>query len=131
MQLHRNEGARANILAFTSWIAFVKFLMSKKWWAIVNQLHVYTAGRELELPRDATLGDILAGTYGKMDKENPLRVIWIPGKSGDYEKEFPSLSWLCGGKRREVMNLPASETLSIAAEDQDDRLPNYEEATNC
>jgi len=74
VQLHRNEGARADVFAFTSSIAFVKFRMSKKWSGIVNHLHVYTAGRELELPRYTTLGDILAGTYGKMDKENPLRV---------------------------------------------------------
>src|SRR5271170_3358698 len=84
-QLHRDEGPGANIFAFVSWITFVKH-RKREWWRMINHLHVYTAGSDLEIPRDATLADILSGKYGKMDQEHPLRVVWIPGKRGGFDQ---------------------------------------------
>jgi hypothetical protein len=65
-----------------------------------------------------------------MDQEHPLRVVWIPGDKGDFDQSFPSLSWVCGGRKRGVMHLLSSEIPSAAAEDKDDRLPTYEELPN-
>ena len=94
---------------------------------MINHLHVYTAGSDLEIPRDATLTDILSGKYGKMDQEHPLRVVWIPGNRGDFDQDFPSLSWVCGRPKRGVMHLLSFKTPSSSANDKDDCLPTYEE----
>jgi hypothetical protein len=128
-QLHREEGPGGNIFAFVSWITFVKH-KKREWWRMINHLHVYTAGSDLEIPRDATLADILSGKYGEMDQEHPLRVIWIPGNKGDFDQNFPSLSWVCGGRKRGVMHMLSFETPCAGANGKDDSLPTYEELPN-
>ena len=90
------------------------------------------------------MGEILGGKYGTMDEKNPLRVVWIPGKRGKPEQPqaFPSLSWICGVRKKGVIHLPPSEIPYDSPEetqlvpyfppaDSDDTAdapPSYEEA---
>lgn len=76
----------------------------------MRNMHVYTAKNDQEIPLEASLGEILAGLYGKMDEDNPLRVIWIPGKKGRFDQPFPTVSRLCGGRKKGVIYLPPFET---------------------
>jgi len=46
----------------------------------MRNMHIYMANNNQEIPLEARLGEILAGKYGKMDGNNPLRVLWIPGR---------------------------------------------------
>jgi len=59
-------------------------------WKSIHHFHIYTMGSDLE--RNARMqADLLSGKYGKMDQENPLQMIWIPGRKGSVEQDFPSL----------------------------------------
>jgi len=106
-ELHRDEGSKAHIFAFVSFLCHVKH-SDPLFWKTSN-IHVYTADNDEEIPLDASLDEILAGKYGTMDQNNPLRVVWIPGKRGKDEQPFPHLSWICGGRKKGVIHLPPSE----------------------
>ena len=107
-ELHRDEGAQANLYKFISWLCYFRHVESLD--GKVRNIHVYTAKSDHEIHLEASLDEILAGLCGKMDENNPLRVIWIPGKKGRFDQPFPSVSRLCGGSKKGVIYLPAPET---------------------
>ena len=76
-ELHRNEGRKANIYRFRSWICHVRHCEFRL--ESMENLHVYTANCDTELPLHVSLGEILEGKYGRMDEANPLPVVQIPG----------------------------------------------------
>ena len=69
----------------------------------MRNMHVYTESNDDEICLEARLGEILNGKHRKMDEDNPgpLRVIWIPGKKGRFYQPFPSVSGLCGARKRD------------------------------
>jgi len=109
-ELHRDEGPQADLYKFISLLCFVNdggTLRGK-----MKNIHVYTADNNEEIPLEASLGEILAGKYGKMDEDNPLRVVWIPGRKGRFYQPFPTISRFCGGKKKGIIYLPPSDIAS-------------------
>ena len=87
-QLHRSEGKEAQIWRLQSLVFNVLFPHHLKNGTRFN-VHIYTADDDNELPLEATMDDILQGKFGVMSAEQPLRIVYIPGKAVHIPTRFP------------------------------------------
>jgi hypothetical protein len=135
-QLHRKEGKEATLFRFRSLLYHISHPGIE--FSSMENFRIYPFQADIEIPPHATFDEILQGKFGRMDKNHPLRVVYIPGKAGRKPQNFPQVSFICrwfsrkgtcgSHNEEEIASMDDEVGETHAGVDNLDLPPTYEEA---